>query len=246
MWKNDNTKIDFVKIVSQNIYLIEEGLKVIDTGILIQKSKLDILAIDEIGRLFVIELVKDGDETLIFEALDHFDWVFHNMDILQKKYRNYIIDPTLSPEIIFIADMFSSDFKRRISYLSKTKIRLYEYSQETESREKNGPFLKFKPVKFQKFLPEEKEAKTVDQIIKKISTEILQEKCRKCIMYITRLKQNIEIDTTKGIIQFNDNNEYFAGIYPFEDFFWINFNPDYWEGKKVDKNTKLDFVKLIA
>lgn len=234
-------KAEFLKKIEKNIYLVDRELQVIDKEILIRKSKLDILALDNIGKLILIEVDTSNPETLIFKALDHFDWILHNMPILQNKYKSYSIDSTVAPEIIFLSKEFSENFQRRISYVNKAKVHLYQLKTT------NNDKIEICPVEFSSVIsPITEEEKTPEQIITVINSEDVREKCRKCIGFINSLKDNLDLNTKKGIIQFNYQGSYFAAIYPFESFFWVNFNPDYWSGKKIDKYTKLDFNTIIS
>jgi len=240
----ENIKSNFIKEIAQSINLLNEELKVIDVEILIQKTKLDILAIDNIGKLIVIEIAEKEDDALIFKALDHFDWVLHNVEALNKKYQSFNIDYTTAPEIILISDVFSEDFQRRVSYLSKAKVHLYQYVY----KKNNPPVLEFTPIKFEVKKTDTgdlRDNKTPEQIINLIKIEKVKDKCRKCLVFIKQLKENIKVDTSKGVIQFNDEGGNFAGIYPHGRFFWINFNPDYWCGKKIDEVTNLDLDNII-
>jgi len=234
---------NFIKEVAEKVSLLKEELRIADTEILIQKTKLDILATDDIGRINIIEISQTEDEALIFKALDHYDWILHHMETLKKKYQSFNIDYTLAPEIILVSKSFSPDFQRRISYLNRAKIHLYQYSYKDE----NFEGLKFESVKFKsnKAPVDQTDYKTPEQIINTIKINEVKEKCKKCLLYIRQFKEDISIDTSKSIIQFNDSKGYFAAIYPFDNFFWINFNPDYWSGEKIDKDTELNFNKFI-
>ena len=227
--------------IMDNLHQFNGELEIIDSSVLIRKTSLDFLCVDSSGRLVLIECGIQENDTLIFKAIDHYDWILSNMDILKKKYVSGNIDYTLAPEVIIVSQKFSDVFLSRVAYLNKVKIYLYTYVWDKESES-----MKITPLIFK---VEQKKAeqsfKSPQQIMHTIKNSEVKNKCRKYIEQIEKLKDNLKIDTSECIIKFLHNGKYFAGIYPFENFFWINFNPEYWQAVKVNENSEIN-LKLLS
>lgn len=237
----DKDKSKLLKKIEENIHLFNRKMNIIDKGLLIRKSQLDMLALDNFGKLILIEVERTKPDNLISKALEHLNWILHNMRQLQNKYRSYNVDCTVIPEIILMSERIPEDIQRRVAYIKKCEFHLFEFDDLEEGD------IRIEPLQFNSRASEmEKDDMTMEEIIAGINSEKVKKKCRLCVDFINSLKNNLELSTEKGIIQFNHEGSYFAAIYPFENFFWINLNPEYWSGRKISENTNLSFNSIIS
>ncbi|MCX5657879.1 MAG: endonuclease NucS, partial [Candidatus Omnitrophica bacterium] len=89
--ENSNNKADHLKntvidLLVDGITNLERGLRIIDRELIITKQTLDILAVDILGQLTIIELEPEENEAVILRALEHFDWIMHNINSVVHKY----------------------------------------------------------------------------------------------------------------------------------------------------------------
>lgn len=235
------TQQELKKEIINTVGNIELGLKVIDTNLLIEDQVLDILAVDMVGRITMIELDMERKDILLLEALDHFEWVFNNMESLGRKYQKENIDYTLAPRIILIAPDFTQVFIKRISFITKAKINLYQYHYQ----EKDGiKKLLFKPVGFTQDVNRlmEMNRKSLEDYLNLIKNQEMKKLCQQAIGVFKNFSKNFKIDTSRGYIAFLFNHKELGGIYPQTDSFWINFYTDKWRGIKINKKSEFIFA----
>jgi hypothetical protein len=104
-------------ILTENPNVIEEGLSVIDTQVITNSGRLDILGLDSGKALVVIELKIEESDEMLWQALDYYDWVFRNIDTVKRLYPNSEVDYGQTPRLMLIAPRFSEVIKRRAVYL---------------------------------------------------------------------------------------------------------------------------------
>ncbi len=235
------TQQELKKEIIDAVNNIELGLKVMDTNLLIEDQVLDILAVDVVGRVTIIELDMERKDILLLEALDHFEWVFNNMESLGRKYQKENIDYTLAPRIILIAPDFTPHFIKRISFITKVKINLYQYHYQ----EKDGiKKILFKPVGFIQDVNKlmEINKKSLEDYLNLIKNQEMKRLCHQAISIFKNFFKNFKIDTSRGYIAFLFNHKELGGVYPQTDSFWINFYTDKWRGVKISNKSEFIFT----
>ncbi|MDD5045018.1 MAG: PilZ domain-containing protein [Candidatus Omnitrophica bacterium] len=142
-------KGEILELLLPNIDKVDPGLRVVDKNIDLSNSlKLDVLCLDSYGALVLIEILTEENESILVDALKHYDWAMRHMDILAKIYR-LKINLNLRPRIVLMAPHFSDPFKHLVDSIATTvNILILEYVC-IESRESKGIFLKkaVKPAK---------------------------------------------------------------------------------------------------
>ena len=243
------------KLLIKEISNIDEKLEIIDKHTKLKgREEIDLLAIDGRRRLVLIEILKDSEEFLLSKALDHFDWIISNEEIVVKMFLAEKIDLTLVPRIIMLAARFSEAFKRRLLYLKPMQIDLYGYRCiETDG----GKRLLFEKIEIDSGEGEEpanlKEKKSVEEHIRSIADEPVRAICRRAKDEILKLSDKIRIETSLGYIQFKIGEQELASIYPIKNFFWLDAGGNKWNGVKVKdeasfvsafNNVKASFLEI--
>ena len=228
-------KAELEKLFIKEISNIDERLEIIDKQTKLKRSgEIDLLAIDGRRRLVLIEISQDNEEFLLSKALDHFDWIISNEEIVTKMFLADKIDLTLVPRIIMLAARFSEAFKRRLLYLKPMQIYLYEYRcietdgakrlllerVEIDSGEREEP-------------PSLQTKKSVEEHIRSIADETVRTICRRAKDEILKLSDKIKVETSLGYIQFKIGQQELASIYPIKNFFWLDAGGSKWNGVKV-------------
>ncbi len=98
-------------ILTENPSVIEEGLSVIDTQVITNSGRLDILGLDSGKVLVVIELKIEASDEMLWQTLDYYDWVFRNIDTVKRLYAGSDIDYSQTPRLMLIAPGFSEVIK---------------------------------------------------------------------------------------------------------------------------------------
>ncbi|MBU0759951.1 MAG: PilZ domain-containing protein [Candidatus Omnitrophica bacterium] len=120
-------KEEMLLLVKKGIGTIEQGLRIIDEKINLKEGgMLDLLGLDSSGQLVIIKLTIEENESMLIEALKHYDWILRNVSLLGRIYREDI-DFKQNPKIILIGPLFSEFFKRQISYIKPLKIEVFDY-----------------------------------------------------------------------------------------------------------------------
>ncbi|MBU1006463.1 MAG: PilZ domain-containing protein [Candidatus Omnitrophica bacterium] len=120
-------KDELFSLVKKSVESIEHGLRIIDEKIDPEEGGfLDLLGMDLTGQLVVIELTVEENETMLMEALKHYDWVLRNTSLLKRIYRDDI-DFAQSPRVVLIGPLFSLSFRRQMSYIKPIDIKVLGY-----------------------------------------------------------------------------------------------------------------------
>lgn len=126
---------DMESFVIDNITMLHEGLSVLSEQTIDGRTKKrsDILALDEDGRLFIIELKKDyADEHHLFQIIKYYDIWKNKHDSISKLYyknkdrlgeKQY--DSSLDPYVIIVAPEISDELVNLASY-QKFNIKFIE------------------------------------------------------------------------------------------------------------------------
>ncbi len=237
--------IELEQLIIKELSNIDERLEIIDRQTKLKGTQeIDLLAIDGRRRLVLIEILKDNEEFLLSKALDHFDWISSNTEVVTKMFLEEKIDLSLTPRIIMLASRFSEGFKRRILYLKPMEIRLYEYQCIETDGVKKLFFEKIESDSIEKEkAPMPKGRKSLEEHIRSITDEAVRVICRRAKDEILKLSDRIEIDTSLGYIQFNIGKNELASIYTIKNFFWLDAGGSKWNGARVkDEDT---FIKAF-
>ncbi len=236
------SKNSVIGLLVDGITNLERGLRIIDRGLIITKQTLDILAVDMLGQLTIIEMEYEENEAVILRALEHFDWIMHNINSVAHKYNKENIDITIAPRIMLISTRFSEDFTRKLTYVNTADIELYEYELNSEDGIKK---LRFRPRVFS--LSEHKTIEInkprLEDLIDSIKVAQLKQLCRRVIKDCLDSLKDALIDTSTGYIEIRKQNKRLLGIYPQPTFFWVSFSSSgRWDGIKIEEGVKPEYV----
>lgn len=96
---------------------IEEGLRFIDQQVRTDRGPLDLLMVDSGGALVIAELKVVKSDSMIFQAVDYYDYVANNIDSFARAYKDYDIDVKQRPRLLLIAPSFSPRLLNRCRWI---------------------------------------------------------------------------------------------------------------------------------
>ena len=97
--------------------VIEPGMHFLARQWHTRRGPLDMLLIDQDGRVVVAELKLDSSDDMLFQGLDYLAWVHENIHAIQKAFKEHNVSADLPPRLILIAASFSDILKARTRYL---------------------------------------------------------------------------------------------------------------------------------
>lgn len=117
--------------------IIEKGLTVLKQEYPTESGPIDLLCADDEGRLCVVELKVDQDDTMLLQALRYYDWVYTNRDRIKEMFKEKTIDSNKEPKVILIARDFSETLVKSAKYITpRIDLYSYKYLQSSKTNEK--------------------------------------------------------------------------------------------------------------
>jgi len=113
-------------IICKEIDALETGLTILKYEMGIGSGILDFLCVDSGGQLVIIEVKLEGDEGILFQALQYYLAVQRTKHQIASIHHDKKIQANDDPRIILIAKSFS-DRIRQLTLVVKPRIDLYEY-----------------------------------------------------------------------------------------------------------------------
>ena len=231
------------ELLFEGLSSLERGMFGLDKDISTPSGKIDIMAMDMIGRFTIIEVGAGEVDDLIFKSIDHFDWALTNIKSLQEKYKSYNIDPTLAPRIIILAPSYSEKFVKRAHYLNPTFIDIYEYQINENSGTKKIYFRPFSFINHKKWVVYLR-TKSVDDHLKYIENESLRIMLKNLFIELQSMRSDVILDTSLGYIRLKDKKDNtLLGVYILKNSFWVNWSKHRWNGCFISNKDKFQSVK---
>ena len=229
-------------ILTENPNVIEEGLSVIDTQVITNSGRLDILGLDSGKALVVIELKIEASDEMLWQTLDYYDWIFRNIDTVKRLYPDSDIDYSQTPRLMLIAPGFSEVIKRRAVYL-ETSVELQEYKYLEAGNEKG---MLLSPVSIPPAPWDERPEKrrSPEELVGYITNEQSRELCQRVIERIKSIGTSIQALSRKYHIALYVRGSRFAAISPRREFFWVEtYIGEEWKATKI--GTEEDFDNIL-
>jgi hypothetical protein len=117
---------------------IEPGIRTLSRQWNTDRGPLDLLLLDEDGRVVVAELKLGEDDGMLMQGVDYLGWVHENLEAVRRAFeKDFTIATDKVPRLILIASGFSDLLRRRTSYLrddlepSLLAYRVIEHKGET-------------------------------------------------------------------------------------------------------------------
>ena len=116
------------KIVVDDVTVVENGLTVICNNMPIDSSvRIDVLCHDEDGQLAVIKLSIKETDNMFFEGLKDIAHINNVMPMLKFSYKDYKINESKSPRLIFLAPSFSEQLIGVVRQMQGIQMDLYTW-----------------------------------------------------------------------------------------------------------------------
>ncbi|MDP8253998.1 MAG: hypothetical protein P9X27_06350 [Candidatus Kaelpia aquatica] len=231
------------ELLFEGLSSLERGMFGLDRDISTPVGKIDIMAVDMIGRFVIIEVGEGDVDGLIFKSIDHFDWALTNIKSLQERYKSYNTDPTLAPRIIILAPSYSEKFVKRAHYLNPTFIDIYEYQINENLGTKKIYFRPFSFINHKKWVISLR-TKSVNDHLDYIENEFLKSMLKNFFIELQSIRSDTTLDTSLGYVRLKDKSDKtLLGIYILKNAFWINWIRDRWDGCFISSKEKFQAVK---
>jgi len=105
-------------LVRQAPESIEEGLRFVDHQAFTPRGPLDVLLVDSGNALVVAELKVVGDDAMLMQGVDYYDYLLRNLHGFAHAYKQHNIDPTQEPRLLLVAPSFSVTLLNRVKWIS--------------------------------------------------------------------------------------------------------------------------------
>ncbi len=104
---------------------IAPNTKILDRRVKVGSGEhLDLLGLDSEGRFVIAALALRESDGLLVRALRHLSWVYDNMNLLRRAYRNENLLEDAAPRLLLIAPAFSTNLRESLAALPGTEIAL--------------------------------------------------------------------------------------------------------------------------
>jgi len=206
-------------ILANNPTIIEDGLTVLKQQYPTDEGLIDLLCVDDDGRLTVVELKVNSDDTMLFQALKYYDWVYSNRDRIKEAFKENKINTNLEPKIILIAPEFSETLIRSVKHI-RPIIDLYTYKiLECSKCGRQGvhlsPIIVEEPESPPEPLP------TLEDFVNYVTEPKAKETLKTLIEKIKNMGEGIQLNPTKSYIGVFFKGKRIAVIVPKRKFFYV-------------------------
>lgn len=100
------------RLVIENIDAIEPGLQVIDRGLLLGHSTIDLVARDADASLALIALGLRADDSMLLQMLDGYSWCLEYSPSVRRHYASIQLSEHRPPRVMFVAQRVPEAFPR--------------------------------------------------------------------------------------------------------------------------------------
>lgn len=116
------------KIVEADISIVERGLTVICNNMPIDsKTNLDMLCHDDDGQLVILKMSTKENDNMFFEGLKILAYVNNVKPLLKFSYKDYKINDTKMPRLVFLAPSFSPQLIDVVGQMQGIQMDLYTW-----------------------------------------------------------------------------------------------------------------------
>ena len=99
------------RLILEDPEIIEDGFRILDAHLRAGRGGLiDLLGVDSRGDFVLVELERDGVETLLSRVREHHAWVSLQVPFLRKLYGAGPVSPFRPPLALLLAEDFSPEF----------------------------------------------------------------------------------------------------------------------------------------
>jgi hypothetical protein len=225
---------DLEDMVIKDIEAVEKGLTFLSHQPPANGNFIDVLAVDAGGVLVVMELKVEGEDEMLIQALDYYDYVYSNLDRLAKEFKEFKgvrVNTEEDPRIMLIASSFTDRLKRAARHV-EPDIKLVEYS--CLDVRGGGRDL------FCREVPNESEGGFVASVpLERAFSYIANDKVRALSLEVHAqllgIGADIEAVPKETCVRYKWKNRRLGGIYMRRGFFWVGWDwgSDEWSEIKV-------------
>jgi len=107
-----------LRLIEQNLDLIELGMKPVFSSMKPPSSTSPFfLARDESGRAVLIQYDLDCEVQLLYQTIEHFDWLCNHLNLISQLIPQGNLIPSLNPRVLFIIPEYPFAWDRHLRYL---------------------------------------------------------------------------------------------------------------------------------
>ena len=208
---------DLEHMVIKDIEAVEKGLTYLTHQPPVNGGFIDVLAVDGDGVLVVIDLKVEGEDEMLVQALDYYDYVYSNRDRLAKEYSRAKIITEEDPRIMLVASSFTDRLKRAARHV-EPRITLMEYSCLEVKGGGRGLFCREVPNESEGgYVP----SVSLDGAFSYIAHEKVRELCQKVHAQLSGVGTDVETVPKDKKIRYKCKNRQVGGIWMCRGFFYV-------------------------
>jgi len=207
-----------------------------------ESGPIDILGVDNEGRLCVLELKLGQDDLMLLQSLRYYDWIYSNRDRIRDLFLNVKINSDLEPKIILVAHEFSETLSRSAKYIvPRIDIYGYKYLKSSKTQEKG---LLLDPQTVEEPLAPPEPLPTIEDYINYVSDPKVNIVFKKFLDRLRALGEGIRFNPTKYFLSIFYKGKRIAVIETRHSFFnvYLSKESDWTDKTKVV--TEEDFESI--
>ncbi len=117
------TRDQVVATIQASPSALEARLRAIDYGVPGgPDGPIDVLALDEAGRLVVVDVDLSATGSLLIRGLDHAEWIGRNLEVVRRMYRDQAVDFSARPRLVLVAHDFSRALRNAIRQIAVPEV----------------------------------------------------------------------------------------------------------------------------
>jgi hypothetical protein len=207
------------EMLASNPEAIEKDFIVLKQEFPTESGPIDLLCVDNEGRLCVVELKLGQDDTMLLQALRYYDWVYANRDRIKEMFKDKNIDADKEPKIVLIARDFSETLVKSAKYIvPRIDIYGYKYLESAKTKEK-GLWLNSITVEEPEAPPEP--LPTVDDYINYVTEPKAKDAFQKFLSRLQKMGEGVRLNPTKYYLSVFFRGKRIAAIQTRRSFFYV-------------------------
>jgi hypothetical protein len=118
---------ELVRLVTENIESLEQGLTVIDSRLLLGHATIDVAAVDANGTLVLIALGRTADEAMLLSIVDAYSWCLEYPEAVRRVHPALRLSPERPPRVLFVVERMPDSFQRKMKQLNFRDVGCVEF-----------------------------------------------------------------------------------------------------------------------
>lgn len=114
-------------LVAEQLDAVEQGLRLLDTGVSLGSATIDLLGQDANGCLTLIAIGFDANDEMVMRALEAYSWCVEDFSGVRRLYPSAGLSAAEPPRVMFVAETVPDAFRRKIKHLRFDRVDCFEF-----------------------------------------------------------------------------------------------------------------------